>query len=394
MHQERSLWSSALRLVGSAEDVFTVGRVRRKIARGTLEPVSMVPHRGYGTASWLRLQVRVLESPGVTPGTAGDPWWRNIAAAYHRFVSAEVPGAVVRATVDGQVHEAVAGVEGYATFDVGNPAPDATGWRTVGLQLVGPLGAGQTACRAEADVLVPDPRARIGIISDIDDTILHTGLTETAGMLRTTLLLNASTRMPYPGVSAFYGALTEGPGEVRRPIFYVSGSPWNLYDMIEHFMQLREIPPGPLFLKDWGIDEHKFIREDTHHYKLARISTLLEVYPDLRFVLIGDSGQHDPEIYADVVERWPDRIEAIYIRDVTADAVRDRAVRTLLRRFAEHDVPAVFGESTLSAATDAAARGLIAHERLLDIRRAGQRDRDASATVRPGSACWQRGEFW
>jgi phosphatidate phosphatase APP1 len=336
----------------------------------------MVTHRGHGTAAWLRLQVRVLESAGVTPGTAGDPWWRNVAAAYHRFVSTEIPGAVIRATVDGQVHEAVAGVEGYAWFDVANPTPDATGWRTVDLELVGPLGSGQTTCRASAVVLVPDRGAGIGIISDIDDTILQTGLTETAGMLRTTLLLNASTRMPYPGVAAFYRALIEGRGGVPRPIFYVSGSPWNLYDMIDHFMRLRGIPPGPLFLKDWGIDEHKFIREDTHAYKLARISMLLEAYPDLRFVLIGDSGQHDPEIYADVVERWPDRIEAIYIRDVTADADRDRAVRTLLQTLAEHDVPAVLGESTLSAATDAASRGLIAHERLKDIRRAGERDRD------------------
>lgn len=376
MHQERSLWSSMLRLVGSAEDAVTVRRVRRKIARGTLEPVSMVPHRGYGTAEWLRLQVRVLESPGVTPGTAGDPWWRNVAAAYHRFVSTEVPGAVVRATIDGEVHESVAGVEGYASFDVVNPSPEATGWRTAELELVGPLGAGQSSCRATGRVLVPDARAGIGVISDIDDTILHTGLTETAGMLRTTLLLNASTRMPYPGVSAFYRALVDGPDGVRRPIFYVSGSPWNLYDMIERFMGLRDIPPGPLFLKDWGIDEHKFIKEDTHAYKLARISTLLEVYPDLRFVLIGDSGQHDPEIYADVVERWPDRIAAIYIRDVTSDADRDRAVRLLLRTLAEHDVPAVLGASTLSAATDAASRGLIAHERLREVRRAGEQDRN------------------
>jgi phosphatidate phosphatase APP1 len=380
MHQERSLWSSALRLIGSAEDAFTVERVRRKVARGSLEPVTLVPHRGHGTAAWLRLQVRVLESPGVTPGTAEDPWWRNVAAAYHRFVSTEIPGAVVRATVGGETHEAVAGVEGYAHFDLPNPTPDDIGWRTVDLELVGPLGAGQSSCRATAEVLVPDPRADIGIISDIDDTILHTGLTETAGMLRTTLLLNASTRVPYPGVSAFYRALTDGPDGVRRPIFYVSGSPWNLYDMIERFMQLRDIPRGPLFLKDWGIDEHKFIKEDTHAYKLARIGTLLEVYPDLRWVLIGDSGQHDPEIYADVVERWPERVAAIYIRDVTADADRDRAVTTLLRTLARHDVPAVLGESTFSAATDAARRGLIAHERLRSVREAGQRDRDVAAT--------------
>lgn len=373
MHPSPSLWSSVLRLVGSAEDAITVVRVRRKIARDELEPVELVPHRGYGTSEWLRLQVRVLERSGVTPGSVGDPWWRNVATATRRFVSTEVPGAVVRATVDGQTHEAVADVEGYVRFEIPNNAADATGWRTVDLGLVGPLGEGQHSCTATGEVLVPDRGALIGVISDVDDTIMHTGLTETAGMLRTTFMLNASTRMPYPGVAAFYRALHEG-GDIARPIFFVSGSPWNLYDMIERFIALQDIPAGPLFLKDWGIDEHKFIKEDTHAYKLDRITQLLETYPELDFVLIGDSGQEDPEIYADVITRFPERIAAVYIRDVTRDPTRDDAVRALLDTLDKHDVPSAFGASTLNAATDAASRGLINTQNLDEIRRACEAD--------------------
>lgn len=370
-----SVRSSMLRLVGAAENVVTVARVRRKIARGTLEPVELVAHRGYGTNELLRVRVRVLEARGVTPGAVDDAWWRNIADAYRRFVSSEIPGAVVRATLGDATLEATTDLEGYVRFEFPNTRPDRRGWRDVDLELIGPLGAGQHELRATAQVLVPDLRAGVGIISDIDDTILHTGLTERAGMLRTTLLHNAATRLPYPGVAAFYRALHAGDGTATQPIFFVSGSPWNLYDMITRFMELQGIPPGPLFLKDWGIDAHKFIREDTHAYKLARIGMLLELYPDLDYVLIGDSGQQDPEIYADVMDRWPDRVRAVYIRDVTTDASRDDAVRRLLHALDEHHVPSVFGASTLSAATDAAERGLISPDSLDEIRKDSEEDR-------------------
>jgi phosphatidate phosphatase APP1 len=145
--------------------------------------------------------------------------------------------------------------------------------------------------------------------------------------------------------------------------------------MIERFLGIQNLPPGPLFLKDWGIDEHKFIKEDTKRYKLARIDMLLATYPALQFVLIGDSGQEDPEIYAEVIRRWPDRICAVYIRDVTADPTRDAAVRDLLQTRADHDVPTVLGASTLAAASDAALRGLISATRLDEIRAASERDR-------------------
>ena len=369
-----SLWSSLLRIVGAAENVTVVARVRRKLATGRLDDLELVTHRGYGTTRWLWLQARVLESRGVTPGTVTDPWWRNVRAAYRRFISLEIPGALVRATLDGETVEARTDVEGYVQIELCNGKPDVHGWRQVELDLIAPLAAGQEACRATASVLVPDPRAEFGVISDVDDTVLRTGLTERAGMLRTTLLHNASTRLPYPGVAAFYRALHEGDGAVTRPIFYVSGSPWNLYDMIERFFAIQGIPPGPLFLKDWGIDEHKFIREDTQRYKLERIDKLLSTYPALDFVLIGDSGQEDPEIYAEVVRRWSKRIRAVYIRDVTADASRDAAVRDLLTALADHDVPAVLSESTLAAASDAALRGLISADRLDEIRQVRERD--------------------
>lgn len=373
--QARSWRATVLRLIGAITDVATVARVGRKARRGTLGELDLIAFRGYGTSEWLRLQARVIEATGLTPGKVNDRWWRNVVSAYHRFVSLEVPGATVQATIDQTTVEQVTDLEGYVEFEIPNRRPEASGWRAVALELLGPAGPDGRPITATAQVLVPHPDAEIGIISDIDDTVLRTGITEKVVMVRNTLLHNATTRAPFPGVSEFYRALRDGDGTAPRPIFYVSGSPWNLYDMIERFLGIQDIPPGPLFLRHWGIDEHKFIHEDGREYKLDRIRRLLAVYPGLRFVLIGDSGEEDPEIYAEIIRTAPARIAAVYIRDVTADGRRDRAVQTLLGALHEHDIAAAFGAATIVAATDAADRGLIAPTRLDEVRAATARDR-------------------
>ena len=145
---------------------------------------------------------------------------------------------------------------------------------------------------AVAHVLVPSPDAAFGVISDIDDTIVHTNATSLLGMARS-IIRNAASRLPFEGVADLYRALHVE----RNPIFYVSSSPWNLYELLHDFMEINGIPHGPMFLQDWGIDESTLILASHTEHKLAQIQTLVDYYPELKFVLIGDSGQHDPEIY-------------------------------------------------------------------------------------------------
>ena len=96
----------------------------------------------------------------------------------------------------------------------------------------------------------------------------------------------------------------------------MSSSPWNLYDLLVDFLDLNGIPAGPLMLRDFGLRYEPTAGSGHLGHKLKEMRQILQAYPQLQFILIGDSGQEDPEIYREVVKEFPGRILAIYIRDV------------------------------------------------------------------------------
>ena len=157
----------------------------------------------------------------------------------------------------------------------------------------------------------------------MDDTVLQSEVTSFLRAARMVLLENALTRLPFPGVAAFYRALERGAtGAEANPIFYVSSSPWNLYDVIDGFLEAQRIPAGPLLLRDWDLGR---LSERHARHKGVVIREIFDTYPELPFLLVGDSGQEDPEIYAELVRERPGRVKAVYIRNVSATS---RAKRT------------------------------------------------------------------
>lgn len=120
-------------------------------------------------------------------------------------------------------------------------------------------------------------------------------------------------------------------------------------------------------LRDFGLDRSKLFRGSHRDHKLGAIEELLRRYPELRFILIGDSGQKDTEIYREVVERHPDRVLAVYIRDVTGDE-GDREARRLLEQVRDAGVEAAFGPDLLQAADNAAEHGWIAGGAVREVR--------------------------
>jgi phosphatidate phosphatase APP1 len=177
---------------------------------------------------------------------------------------------------------------------------------------------------------------------------------------------NARTRKPFEGVAAFYRALHQGAsGSEGNPIFYVSKSPWNLYVPLVEFLELQGIPAGPLLLRDYG--KHLLFAPDRH--KEHGIARILATYPKLKFVLIGDSGEEDPEIYSEIVRRFPDRIRVIYIRSVHRDPARLAAIDRLIVEVKHTGCQLVLTPDSEFAATHAAGEGLIAPAALARIRR-------------------------
>lgn len=277
------------------------------------------PYRGFGRGREMLVRGRVLVEKTVTRATEAEALWRNILNTYRRFQSDEVAGARVVARCRDAVVETITDDEGYFQVRLEPQELDADLlWHEVILEL------GGTDVRALAHVMIPRADAELAVISDIDDTIVHTNATSLVGMVRS-VIRNAASRLPFEGVAELYRALHRD----RNPIFYVSSSPWNLYELLHDFMNVNGIPHGPMFLQDWGIDEKTFLLASHTEHKLAQIQTLVDYYPDQRFVLIGDSGQHDPEIYLRVIQTHPHRVAAAFIRDVTHD-LRDHAVARII----------------------------------------------------------------
>jgi phosphatidate phosphatase APP1 len=317
--------------------------------------VEVQAFRGYGTPTRLRLRGRVLRSSGLVRSRLSDSVVDNLRNMFRRFESDEIPGALVaaRAGAGGEARVR-ADQEGYfeILLDLPRPLAEARVWEPVELELLEPVGQAGTA-RATGQVLVPrDPQ--YAVISDLDDTVLHSNATSLWQMAKLTMLHNAHTRLPFEGVAGFYQALQRGrDGEAYNPVFYVSNGPWNLYDLLEDFLDVHGIPRGPLLLRDWSL---RTIRAGETH-KLTAIQALLDTYPGLQVVLVGDCGERDPEIYRQVVLRHPGRVLAVYVRDVAP--ARRAAVRAIAAELAGHGVDLVFSPDTEAARRHALDHGLI-----------------------------------
>lgn len=359
-------WKQKLTQLGyQAETRFDNLRDRLQGHLGGAEKVKIVVYRGHATPQQVYLRGRVLEDKGVLPASDNDTVWDNMLAVYRRFDSNELPGVRLQIQLADTVVETVTDEEGYfaVVLTPDSPLDPAHARHPVTVALLDRLTE-QESVQGVGEVVVAAETAVFGVISDVDDTILQTFATNLLKVAQLTFLHNARTRLPFPGVAAFYQALQHSGG-TTNPIFYVSSSPWNLYDLLDDFMALNGIPAGPIFLRDLGLDAHKLFAQDHHTHKLEQIRHILQTHATLPFILIGDSGQQDPEIYRQVVAAFPGRIAAIYIRDVSASERDDEVAQ--LRQEMAGEVPLLLVADSYAAAEHAVAAGFIHHESLAAI---------------------------
>lgn len=328
---------------------------------GDVGPLGVAPYHGYGTAQRVLVQGRALRASPLGPSKVDDSAWRNLASMFRRLESDPVPGAELAVRAGAVERRVVADDEGFFRAWIGGDAPFAAedGWHTAQVELVRPVAEGGPV-RATPRVRIPGPRARFVVVSDVDDTVLQSHISSLVGAVRTALLSNARTRLPFPGVSAFYRALERGAsGREGNPLFYLSSSPWNLFDLLAEFLEVQRLPAGPLLLRDWDVSLDALGAGRLHGFKGPNLRELLALYPSLPFILVGDTSQQDPEIYASVVHDHPGRVLAVYIRDVTRTPARAEGVARLATELERARVPLVLSPDTLGAARHAAERGWI-----------------------------------
>jgi phosphatidate phosphatase APP1 len=291
-----------------------IDRLRRLLPSRPSGKVRMLAYAGYRNDRELRLMGRIVRfAEALDPR---DTMISRIRAMLAIYNSHEVPGVAVRLDHEGGSAETRSDEEGYFSFaiPVPRPLPPVTLWESV--QLSTPEREMQ-APSAPVPVLAPGTDDHWGVISDIDDTVIETGATSLIKNWRRVIAERPSDRLVVPGAASLYGLIAGDQKAPIRPFFYVTSSPWNLYGFLAEFMELNGIPHGPMFMKDIGIDETKFIKSGHGEHKLDAIKTILAFYPGHRFLLMGDNGQKDVEIYAEAVRTYPGRVGAVLIRDVS-----------------------------------------------------------------------------
>lgn len=329
----------------------------------------VMPYMGYVTDDRVVVRGRVLrERAPPAEARAEDSAWRNFRALLRLMNSAEVPGARLLARLAEHRQTVVCDREGYFHADLprGAAAPS-----SVELELVHPRPRNGPPIVTAAPLLLPPATARFGVISDIDDTVVRTGVLNRRRMALTLARTNAHTRLPFQGAGALYRALVGGAsGADGNPVFYVSSGPRNLYAPLAEFMKVNGLPAGPMFLKDWG--PQTLFHRDHGLHKHAAIRELLVAYPRWPFVLLGDSGEQDPEIYAQVVHEFPDRIAAVYIRHVHPGPQRATAIAHLADEMRATGAAFLLAADSAAMVRDAVARGFLAPGRFDPEPAAGQ----------------------
>lgn len=299
-------------------------------------PIRVEPFFGYRSRDRLMLSARALRSR--TPKFDPRPRLKAMRTILSQFASREVAGLAVRLTMrgpHGRIVEcdAVTNSEGYVHFDLAldppmdlPPHPE---WESAMLSWHNRDGR-QTIT---AQVMVPGRDSKLAVISDIDDTIIETGITGGwYNVVRNWRRLFAQLpheRTMVPHAKAFYGELAGGTDRLdvgarahlsrpatKRPFFYVSSSPWNLFNYLVAFKRAKGLPVGPLLLRDWGFNRATLGSASHGAHKRLAIDAILAMYPEMRFALIGDDTQGDLPAFARTVERNPGRVTGVFLRTV------------------------------------------------------------------------------
>lgn len=337
--------------------------------RGSRERVIIEPYLGWGPPGgpW-RVGGRVMVDPEVYAGDAPRGPAANLVDMFKRYWVREIPHAVVEGRCGGRTAGAVADKDGYfeLVFDSLDEA-DGDFFRDVELRLVAPIGASLPDVTFRGRIQTPNGAARYGIVSDVDDTVVRTGAATLWRHISIILFNSAAARVPFPGVSALYRALTtDEDGVTVNPIWYLTASPWNLYGLFIDFMRLNEIPMGTLMMKRFGGDADPRFKPSHGNHKRGFVIDLMETFPDLQFILIGDSGQNDAEIYTQIATELPHRVRAIYLRHV-AGAARKSAIDAMAERLKALDVPVVLTDDSEILALHAATSGWLPRESVGDV---------------------------
>lgn len=276
-------------------------------------------YRGYANKKELVVFGHVVEKY-----PSGDHKYTRKGFRYARtiiqlFSIKTIPNLKLVLKVGSVVAETRAEEDGYFRFQVPFTEHLDGGWHQYEVSLDDEVNGHLYQTTRQEEFFLPY-ESSYGIISDIDDTFLISHSRRSFKKLFVLLSRNVQARKPFDDVVKHYQLLSFAsrihPLEHNNIFFYVSSSEWNLYDMIVRFAQLNGLPKAILKLKKIksGLDDFVMTGAGSHGHKFRKIHNIVEFYPELQFILLGDDSQKDPEIYEEICNQFPANIRAVYIR--------------------------------------------------------------------------------
>lgn len=328
---------------------------------GKKDKLQIIAFQSYGTDAHLYIRGRALEDEEIDLEAKG--FLRLLQNTWKRFETDEIENTPVTVTLpDNRTVEGKTDKKGYYILDEPVEGLSALtndeGWLNVEIAFADTsLQRGILhQNRFPGEMLIPANNADFGVISDIDDTILHTGVVSSLKwkVIVNTVFKNVLKRKPLEGAAEFYHLLHRGKtGDQANPVFYVSHSPWNLYRYLELFLKSNNFPKGPILLRSMSSFRN---RKSEKPQKQKEVLNILKTYPQLKFILIGDSGERDADIYIEIAQSLPDRIAAIYLRSVNDD---ERMIRVKGLFETYKTTPVLIVEKTEDAIVHAQENGFI-----------------------------------
>jgi phosphatidate phosphatase APP1 len=284
------------------EDAFHALRAKRARKHGLVPTV--IPYSGYGGGDWIRVLGRVLLVRPLRPRPSQKPRNRSVRG-WRSFTSVPAGDVAVTITAAGKDYQVRADRGGVVDTRLALDLP--AGWNTITLRT-------EDSAAVTAPVFVVDQEARFGILSDIDDTVMVTALPRPLLAAWNTFVLDEHARRPVAGMAVLYERLVRA--HAGAPVVYLSTGAWNVAPTLTRFLSRNLYPAGALLLTDWGPTHDRLFRSGKEHKRenLARLAT---DFPKLKWVLIGDDGQHDEELYGEFARAHPESVAAVCIRQLS-----------------------------------------------------------------------------
>lgn len=275
-------------------------RIERRVSEKGWVP-AITGYTGYGTPGWARVMARVLM-------TRPDPRKdrpAELVRGWRSFVTVPRVGAEVVLRAGGGEQHVTTDRSGY--IDVVFDCDLEPGWREVVLSTEG----GEDVA---APILVVDPEATTGLVSDVDDTVMVTTLPRAVLAAWNTFVLNEHARRPVPGMAVLFERWSNA--NTKAPVIYLSTGAWNVAPTLTRFLSRHLYPRGPLLLTDWGPTREGWFRSGRLH-KRASLERLVREFPKIRWLLVGDDGQHDPDIYSNFARSHRNEVSGVVIRHLS-----------------------------------------------------------------------------